>query len=120
MSDYHIRSRERESNSWKYAVYVHISVPSGDNDAGIPWVTCILEDDEEANISTLPMISSEEKAEIEAGTLLERVHHIGILDGTSQAEALLSLDLAFNNLRANIYDRLSEKYRFWGLERDVA
>ena len=119
MSDYHVLHRTRFGGHWKYLVYSHIEVPSGDNDAGVSWVDCILQDEFEAKTSAFPEINQAESDAIAAGTLLEVADYIEIKDNVSEQDALAVLDNAFVTVRADLYDKLSDRYRFWGFGRDV-
>lgn len=119
MSDYHVQHRTKFGGKWKYQVYAHIEVPTSNNSAGVSWVDCILQDEFEPKKSAFPEIGETEGDAIIAGTLLERVIHIEIKDDISNADALAVLDNSFVTLRSDIYDKLSDRYRFWGYERTI-
>lgn len=119
MSDYHILNRTQIAGQWHYEIVAHIITPAGDNSAGVSWVDCIMEDDFITKDSVLPGIAQLELTAIRAGQVVEDVVHWAIPDGFSEPDALDKLDTDYDNFRTSRIDALSDRYKYWGFDRDV-
>lgn len=102
-------------------VVMHFPVPTGNNAVGTPWVTVVLENagfNEDGSPATprtkLRTIDAVEKAEIEAGTIIEFTADIpGLVEATDAGRRSL-VRTVYAAVKATKATQFQDRFQFYG------
>jgi hypothetical protein len=113
---------DHQPGTAEYRVAVHWSVPAGNNSAGTPWKTALLNSRLAGTTvlkdgdGTAGTISAAEKASIVAGDVVETVDTVRI-DSVALANANAFLDAQATRITGEAQTQLSALLKFWGASR---
>jgi hypothetical protein len=104
-----------------FRIVVHSPVPVGNNSAGMPWQTCIVNSGQ-ANTRMMEgtgpgQITPAEKAQVESGALIERQFDFMIDTAWTNAERNAALDAEASKLIAETEKHLADTLKWYGATR---
>ena len=105
-----------------YAVAIHVNTPAGNNLAGVPWSTAIVNSGRNHTEMTIGtgsgQISQAEVDQITAGTLIEAVLMWGDDPAWTNPQRLADLDLRATQLAAETVARIQQELKYFGFTRN--
>ena len=119
MSDYHILDGDLDGEALAYKVVFHVPVPDETNTAGESLRGAIAEDPDVLATSVVPWISQQELTAIGNGEIYEHVTHYSRKQGNTLVQDRDALDAKYTAQMPIIQNKLRDKYKFWGFDRDV-
>lgn len=125
MSDYHVRSISEDGR--KASIIFHIPIPAENNAAGIPLRTALSEYIKPRNSdgtygiyqSMMYGINPVELTQIQNGELYEHEERITFPAAAANLEKQTQIDNRFTDLSAVVVNRIRERLKFWGKNRNV-
>lgn len=117
MSNYHILDGRSDGNY--FTVVFHLPVPEGDNAVGFAWRDAVAAQLGLEWTSAVPHILTAEETQLLAGELYEHVWGYDTYPGIGLAEKRDELDAKFISFSTGIITRLQNRFKFYGLDRDV-
>lgn len=115
MSNYHVMDLNNKLDQARVAF--HIVVPDEANAASVNLRTAVFQ--HLAPTSIVPFILSAEQTQIEAGAIYEHVINVEFNANLTVVEKRDIIDSKFTALNSTIPDIIRDRYKFWGLNRDV-
>lgn len=118
MSDYHVMHGKDDGN-W-YQMVCHIPVPNENNAVGFNLRTALtqfLGTLEETSI--VPFIDPAEVVQLQNGELFELPVEFATNPNESVADARAKMDVKFTQLSITVVNRIRERLKYWGYNRDV-
>lgn len=104
-----------------YRVVVHSATPQGNNSAGVAWSAALVGSGRATTVmaegSGPGQISTEEKALIESGAVIEGVFMWGDNPSWNNTQRLADLDLRAGQLTAELQARYAAELKFYGATR---
>ena len=115
-----------ERREGRVRIVLHFAVPSGNNAAGIPWSTALVNSGLVTSSRLLAgdgiagTISAAEQASLAAGALYEVVEEVKLLSAGSTANQLNAfIDTHWNRRRTEVLAELQRTLNYFGRTRDV-
>ena len=112
MSKIHIFNSD---GNGKYNAVLHTPVPAGNNSAGIPWSTVVINAGLAKTVLTVGngagQMTAVEKAEIDAGTTIELVAKLNVESGGATSASILALA---NTAISEFKSGFSAEYKYYG------
>jgi hypothetical protein len=119
MSDYHIIDGDIEGGGIAYIVAFHISVPDENNKANINYRACLSQDPKEPKVSLAVWINQTHKDQLTNGEIYEVVKSYTRKVGNTPLQDQAALDTIYSGMITTVQDKLKDRYRYWGFDRDV-
>lgn len=105
----------------QYRVVVHDATPAGNNGAGVAWATALVNSGRASTVmpegSGPGQITTAERNQVLAGTVLEAVFDFGFDPALTPAQRNAALDAEATKLIAETQAELAAKLRFFGATR---
>ena len=115
MSNYHVLAQDLKSDSAQVAF--HIAVPVETNAAGVYLSVALRQ--HLAPATQVPWLVDPELTGIANGDVYEYLQNVEFSALLSVAEKRAIIDARYTALAAAIPNIIRDRYRFWGLDRDV-
>ena len=121
MSNIHVleaTQRGENENSIQYKLVFHITVPAGNNSAGIDHHTIIKETlaRSQKTKSILPSISPEELQDITDGKVLEIIQFYPTTPLEKRTRLLNGIRALYNEIELRVLEALKQRYKYYGYE----
>lgn len=120
MSDFHVL--DVTPNKDQARIAIHVSVPAGNNSAGRPWNTVLLEYLGGTQATAVPWLASSDPVEagmIGTGDVYEAIETVRFNANESNANKLAAMQTHVANRQSEITARLAEALKFWGFDGDI-
>ncbi len=120
MSDYHILDGDFDGNATIYTVIFHFSVPDEANPIGVNYRTALSQDPVWAKTSRVPWIDAAHQTQLDNGEVLEwRPFAFERDPANTPAQDRALLDAKHTALAPIVENKLRNRYKYWGMDRDV-
>ena len=105
----------------RYTVVVHVATPAGNNAAGVPWSTAIVNAKRNTTVlltgNGVGQITAAEAAQVAAGTVLEGSFDWGDDPAWTNGQRIADLDTRAAQLAAELLGRTGADLKYFGFTR---
>ena len=120
MSNYHVLQTQKADRA---LIAFHISVPDEDNDIGKNLQTIVMQSiSQEISLTQVPWLETDfasEYTQISNGEIYEHVISVQYDGNLSNAAKLSIMDAKYTSLIPIIQNEIRNRFKFWGLNRNV-
>ena len=120
MSDYHIVDGDLEGEGTAYTVVFHVPVPNENNAISVNLRTALAQDTEVSKASKVPWLSQAHKDSLTNGEVFEVILAYRRDPNNTLGQDQAAIDVLFTNKSSAVQNKLRDRYRFWGHDRDVS